>query len=122
MLQLDITTPLFSVGNNLYSVDLSLDMLVGPDGRTHVVIDDDDFAQATTNGWLAPEELIGARRGWEELLGIIERTGLVRYLDQVFPFDEIPENAVAPPMVRRTLAEAPLLRPERRTAYFGKRH
>jgi hypothetical protein len=117
----DICTPLFSVGNNLYSVDLALDVLASPDGRTHVVVDEDNFALAAANGWLTAEEQAGARRGLEELLGIVEHTGLVTYLDQVFPFGPIAENAVAPPMARRALADVPLLRRDRRAAYLGQR-
>lgn len=46
----DVTSPLFSVGRDLYSIDLFLDVLVGPDGRMHVTKDEDDLTNAIENG------------------------------------------------------------------------
>ncbi len=116
----DATSPLFSVGRDLYNVDLFLDVLVGPDGRTHITKDEHDLASAIENGWLLVEEQAGARRGLEQLVEIIEGPGLVAFLEQVCPFRGA-AGSVPPPMMKLTLAEAPLLHPDTRSTYFGRR-
>ncbi len=78
----DVASPLSSVGRDLYGVDLCLDVLVGPDGRAHAVKDEDDLARATERGWLLPEEEVGARRGLDDLVGIVRGPGLVAFLVQ----------------------------------------
>jgi hypothetical protein len=117
----DISTPLFSAGNKLYSVDLSLDVLVGPNGRTYVVKDEDDFTRAIENEWLTVEEEAGARSGLAELLGIIKGNGLVAFLEKAFPFGEVTGSVRPPPMTKPRLAEVPLLHRDIRAAYFGRR-
>lgn len=59
----DISTPVFTEGTDCHAVDLCLDVLVAPDGRSHVVIDEDDFAEAEARGWISAAEAHGARRG-----------------------------------------------------------
>ncbi len=117
----DITSPLFSVGRDLYSVDLFLDVLVGPDGRTYVTKDEDDLAAAIENGWLVAEEETGARTGLEQLLEIIQGPGLVAFLEQVSPFTVMDVSMMPPPMTELRLADVPFLHPDIRTAYFGRR-
>lgn len=117
----DVTSPLFSVGGDLYTVDLSLDILVGPDGRTHVTKDEDDLTRAIENGWLTAQEQAGARHGLGQLLGIIESPGLVAFLERVSPFRALGDSATAPPMAKLTSADIPLLHPDRRGSYFGRR-
>ncbi len=117
----DITSPLFSVGKDLYSVDLFLDVLVGPDVRMHVTKDEDDLAHAIENGWLMAEEQAGARRGLEQLVEIMEGSGLVAFLEQVCPFQAMDDSTTPPPMTKLRLAEVPLLRSETRGTYFGRR-
>ncbi len=117
----DVTSPLFSVGRDLYSVDLSLDVLVGPDGRTHVIKDEDDLACAAENGWLLPEEQAGARHGLEQLLEVIQGPGLVAFLEEVSPFQAMSDGATPPPMAKLRLADVPLLHPDTRCTYFGRR-
>ncbi len=96
-------------------------MLVGPDGRTHVLKDEDDLACAVKNGWLLPEEQAGARHGLEQLLGIIEGPGLVAFLEQVSPFRAMADGATPPPMAKLRLTDVPLLHPDTRCNYFGRR-
>ncbi len=117
----DITSPLFSVGKDLYSVDLFLDVLVGPDGRTHVTKDEDDLVHAIENGWLLAEEQAGAQRGLEQLVEIMEGPGLVAFLEQVSSFQALDDSTTPPPMTKLRLAEVPLLHLGTRGAYFGRR-
>lgn len=117
----DVTRPLFSHGRNFYTVDLALDVLVGSDGRTHVVKDEDDFNRATANAWLLPEEEAGARHGLAELLSIIKGTGLVHFLEQIVPFNTVTAHIVPPAMDKRSLAEVPLLHRGSRVMHFGRR-
>ena len=117
----DITTPLFGVGSNVYTVDLALDVLVGPDGHTHRVQDEDDFTCAVENRWLSVEEQVGARRGLEGLLRIIEGAGLVAYLERAFPFGAISDPVAPPPMTTLHAAEVPLVHRSIRGAYVGRK-
>jgi hypothetical protein len=118
----DITTPLLSVGKNVYSIDLALDVLVGPDGHSHIVKDEDDFTHASENRWLTVEEQVGARGGLDALLGIIDAGGLVAYLDRVFPFGAISDPIVPPPMTTRGVGEIPLFHRNPRGAFAGRKH
>jgi hypothetical protein len=115
----DIITPAFNIGRNVYGVDLALDVLVGPDGRTHRVIDEDDFEEACAQGWLTAEEQRGARQGLEDLLGIIDGEGLVPFLDRVVPFADV-RPRMLPPMVKRHPADVPILAPTTRGQHFGR--
>ena len=72
----DMCTPAIIRGNDVYNVDLKLDILVEPDGVTYALVDEDDFAEARSAGWLTDVEVLGARRGADELIGIILDVGL----------------------------------------------
>lgn len=104
-----------------FEINCSLDLTgrfitePGPDGRTHVVIDEDDFAEAVQRRWLTPEEQVGARRGLEELLSIIRGTGLLPFLNEVCPFGDLSDAELQPPLTTIPLAQVPLLAPGRRT-------
>lgn len=115
------STPHFSVGANLYNVDLFLDVLVGSDGRQHVVQDEDDFAGAINSGWLAEAEQSGARSGLAELLDIVESAGLLTFLEGICPFDHMTDCDAPRPMIRRPLAGVRLLHQHTRYQYFGQR-
>ncbi len=117
----DVTSPLSSVGGDLYGVDLCLDVLVGPDGRTHAVKDEDDLARAIGSGWLLPDEEVGARRGLDELLGIIRGPGLVPFLKGVYPFGGAEAAPAAPQMAALEVAAVPRLHRDVRGNYFGQR-
>lgn len=106
----DITTPLVNIGSNLYTVDLALDVLVGPDGQTHIVKDEDDFLRATRQGWLSDVEQRGARAGLDDLLTIIRTTSLVAYLNEEYPFGLIVDAVVAPSMMICRYVEVPEFR------------
>jgi hypothetical protein len=117
----DVTTPCFSVGRNVYIADLELDVLVAPEGRDHLVVDEEEFAQAVDRAWITPAEAIGARRGLEELLGLITSGTFLAFLEEICPFESTQDLPVQPSVTFRTLSDAPLLHPGRRHSYFGQR-
>jgi hypothetical protein len=122
----DVTAPLFSVGNDAcYSVDLELDVLAGPDGKTHIVKDQDKFAASIAAGYLDEREIAGARQGLAELLAIINGAGgLGAFLDTVCPLPrpaDLCELPLQPPVAFPALAEVPTLLPEARRARYGRR-
>lgn len=119
----DVTTPLFSVGDRFYSVDLEFDVLVGADGRTHVVKDEDAFARSVSAGYIRPAEADGARRGLRELTSYLEDSAtLAGFLDSVFPLNSFRlPTVLQPPPERLTLQDAPLLTPESRRVLYGLR-
>lgn len=117
----DVCTPCFSNGHDVYTVDLWIDVLVGPDGRAHVVKDLPDFEVAWARGLLTPYEHEGARHGLQTLIDIICSVGLVSFLHSQYPFGELSGVPHALPMEKYLRERAPLLldRTERRH-HFGK--
>ena len=103
----DMCTPAIIRGNDVYNVDLKLDILVEPDGVTYALVDEDDFAEARSAGWLTDVEVLGARRGADELIGIIHDTGLVPFLEPILPFDSILDNAPQGPHRDLTTEDVP---------------
>lgn len=110
----DICTPHFLLGPDAYNLDLCIDVLVGPDGRRHQVIDEDHFAEATRLGWLSEAERAGALAGVSELLRIIESEGLVAFLEGVCPFQHAADSERQPPMERRPISAFPKFQPTSR--------
>jgi len=117
----DICTPLFSIKNNFYNVDLFIDVLVGSDGKEHIVKDQDAFNHAIAKEWIANEEIKGAKRGLEKLLEIINRKELIIFLDRLYPFKKIDECGKSSPYRIEKLKEFPYLTKEIRLKYFGKK-
>jgi hypothetical protein len=117
----DVSTPLFSVGAAAYGMDLELDVLVEPDGRRHVVIDEEEFEHTLRQGWMTPVEADGARRGLEELLGLIDSGSFLPFLEAVAPFRDLDDIPLQPPVAFRRLADVPLLHPEHRQRYHAGR-
>jgi hypothetical protein len=103
----DMCTPIVVDGQDVYNVDLSLDVFVGPDGVTHEVTDEDDFAQAVASGWLTATEAQGARRGLEDLLAVIGGDGLLAFLQGILPFDGVTRCAPQDAPARRPIGEFP---------------
>jgi hypothetical protein len=116
---IDLCTPLFTVGHDGYDVDLCLDLLVAPDGRDYRLVDEDEFDHAMRNGWITSAEADGARNGVEELRGIIEGGRLVSFLEGICPFEVKPIQQ--PPPQKPNLTDYPLLHRDRRHRYFGKK-
>ncbi len=116
---IDICTPFFSIGINGYSVDLCLDVLVGPDGKQFHIKDEEEFAKAFSLGWFTQEEQAGALGGLEELRTLIEGGDLLCFLSDICPFQPAP--VPQPPMRRADPSEVPLLHAQTRHRFFGKR-
>jgi hypothetical protein len=119
----DVTTPLFSVGDDaVFSVDLELDVLAGPDGRAHVVRDKDKFAASVAAGYINENEEDGARRGLADLRAIMDGEGLNAFLARICPppgvLSDLP---VQPPVAFLSPANVPLLLPDARRARYGQK-
>jgi predicted RNA-binding protein associated with RNAse of E/G family len=82
-------TPAIVRDSSLYNIDLSLDILVEPDGLSYTLTDEDDFSKICAQGLLTPTEIIGARRGADDLIAIIKRNGLRPFLEEILPFDTV---------------------------------
>jgi hypothetical protein len=111
----DIATPMLRRDDAVYAVDLWLDVLVGSDGVTYGVHDQDEFEAALQRGWLSKREAAAAQSGLRELLDLIEARRLVGFLGDIHPFG--PTSAPqAPDMGHVQLSEvesilAPAVRP-----------
>lgn len=119
----DIAAPLYSVGQDAaYTVDLEVDVLAETDGRTHVVMDEDDFARSIAAGWIDTHEAAGARAGLADLLAIIHSDdGLLGFLQSACPLENAEEGAPLqpPPRMLWSLDDAPLLKPDVRRSRYG---
>ena len=106
----DVATPAVMIGRDTYNVDLFLDVLVGTDGRTFIIKDEDEFERAIANGWVTDNEQAGARAGLEELLGLIRTETFVQFLEQTCPFTEVAGSDVplAPSVVSLSIDDVPL--------------
>lgn len=117
----DLSTPTAWDATGIYNMDLWLDVLVEPDGRTHAVIDEDDFAEAIRHGWLTPAEQAGARQGLADLLATIRGQGLLPFLEQVCPFEDVVDCDAPPPWQRLSPAGFPLYDQATRDQFWGRR-
>lgn len=116
----DVCTPCFTNGYHVYTVDLWIDVLVGPDGRAHVVKDLPDFEAAWMEGLLTAREWAGARRGLQTLTDIIRSEGLIAFLHRHCPFADLSGAPGALPMEQCSKeAIPPLLRRAERHRHFG---
>jgi hypothetical protein len=110
----DMCTPPIMRGNEVYNVDLKLDILVEPDGVTFALIDEDKFAKAQTEGWLTAVEVAGARHGADELTGIIRDGGLRPFLEGILPFDSVLDSVPQGPPRNLTIEDVPQFRLDER--------
>ena len=104
----DMCTPALLRDGVLYNVDLSLDVLVEPNGTTYALTDEDDFGRKTAAGLLTPTEVVGARQGADDLIAIIRRTGIIPFLEEILPFDSVLDNRPQGPPEITTPAAVPL--------------
>lgn len=116
----DICIPHYTAAGHVYQMDLWLDVLVEADGRTDVIKDEDEFADAVRDGLLTADEAAGARQGLDELISIIQGPGLVNFLESVCPFRDVAVERRQPPMRSLSTDADPLLAPESRTRYRTK--
>ncbi len=119
----DVTTPLFSTENDaVYSVDLELDVLAGPDGKTHVVKDEDKFAASVAAGYINENEENGARRGLADLRTLVNGEGLNAFLARLCPPPgDLSGLPLQPPVAFFSPADVPLLLPHARRARYGQK-
>jgi hypothetical protein len=112
----DIATPMLRRDDAVFAVDLWLDVLVRCDGSSYGVYDEEDFEEATRRGWLSGREAASARAGLRELVGLIERRQLVRFLAAVHPFGPAVVPA-APEMQEVRVSEVAALQPGARPTW-----
>jgi len=119
----DVTTPLFSTGDDAcFSVDLELDVLAGPDGKTHIVKDEDKFATSVAADYINENEENGARRGLADLRAIVNGEGLNAFLARICPPpNNLSDLPIQPPVAFLAPADVPLLLPAARRARYGTR-
>jgi predicted RNA-binding protein associated with RNAse of E/G family len=103
----DICTPSIVQTSGVYNVDLFLDILVAPDGKTFALVDENDFAEARIKGWLTSSEIAGARLGVDDLVGIIRDGGLRPFLERILPFDSVLDSAPQGPPRKFTIEDVP---------------
>jgi hypothetical protein len=116
----DISTPIFNLNNNFYSIDLAYDILVGPDGKTHIIKDEDEFLFALSNNWITEKEGKGAQKGLEEIKSIIAEQGLIIYLDSIFPFKGSVSQTISQKYYHIPLDNVNILQKEQRQNYIFK--
>jgi hypothetical protein len=95
----DIATPMEREADSTFAVDLFTDVLVRQDAMSHVVVDQDEFAEMLDRGVISPAESRGAERGLRELLELIETGRLLRWLGELTPSGPS-QPPRAPPMQR----------------------
>ena len=105
---IDIATPLLTIDDAAYQVDLCLDVLVGSNGKDYLIKDEDEFEHAVRQGWMTRQEQEGAQRGLEELLTRIHSGTLIGFLDAVCPFGAMETVPQQLPARKVTLGEVPL--------------
>lgn len=104
----DMCTPALDRDGARYNVDLSLDVLVEPDGSTYALTDEDDFARTRSAGLLTQREIAGARQGADELIAVIRGEGLRPFLESIVGFDSVLDNRPQGPPAIKRVAEVPL--------------
>jgi len=67
----DIATPMKRLSDGYTMTDLFLDLWVFPDGR-HVVLDQDQFVKAVTEGWLNNNQIKRAKTELENLIKAVK--------------------------------------------------
>ncbi|MBN1699156.1 MAG: DUF402 domain-containing protein [Spirochaetales bacterium] len=117
----DISTPVFKVKNKFYNIDLAYDILVGSDGKTHLIKDEDDFLRALTRHWITEDEKEGALKGLSEMTSIINNEGITSYCNAIVPFNGHAKGPESHKFYHLPLNDVAVLKKDRRQKYiFGK--
>ena len=82
----DMTTPHYVDGSNVYTTDLLLDVLILPDGRTHRLVDVEEFEQTFSEGGFGGAWYDGTRREAERVVQEAESGRFIDILQDVAPF------------------------------------
>ncbi|HEV2067367.1 MAG TPA: DUF402 domain-containing protein [Thermomicrobiales bacterium] len=109
----DIATPMRREGPDVLAVDLFADVLVGRDGRTYHVKDEDDLDGALRTGLASPHDFALARAGLARLVSLIVSGGLIPFLDDVHPFGPS-HDPEGPRFTRSPVEDVPQLQPHHR--------
>lgn len=113
----DVSTPMLRRGDAVYAVDLWLDVLVRADGRTHVVVDEDQLREARAGGLLSAREADGARRGLAELVDLASSGRLIGHLHAIHPFGHCSGRPRNEPPMRLSDADVPEVRAHSRLSW-----
>lgn len=117
----DICAPCFIKGTDFYNVDLELDVLVGNDGHNFIVIDEDDFEKAVSQGLITENERDGAQKGLVGLTELIASGKLTEYLNGICSFTDIIGLSEPLPYKKLQLSDVPLLSELKRERYYGRK-
>lgn len=105
----DITTPHFAAFGALCNIDQKLDVFIRPDGREHIVVDQDDFDRAVAAGWIDDHDRREAERGLNELLDLIDRGGFVAFLENISPRCPVRDTAEVKILAHRSTTDLPVI-------------
>ncbi len=117
----DICSPCFSFENNIYNIDLELDVLVNPNGKDFIIIDEEDFKDEIKRNNITSFEEKGALAGLSNLIEIIKSGGLINFLNDIYPFVDVTNCTSSLPMEKLTQKEGSLFEKEIRHTLYGKR-
>ncbi len=82
----DVTTPHLLDGSAAFTTDLLIDVLVGPDGKTHLVKDIDEYEDAFSQSLFGPSWDAAARNELQRLAGELKRGEFLDVLQTIVPF------------------------------------
>lgn len=102
----DMTTPHYAHGGALYTTDLHLDVLVLADGRSHQLVDVEEFEQAYAQDVFGEVWYGGARREAERVIQEVEGGRFMDMLQAVAPFPRTPIAAEHSTLMELELDEA----------------
>ena len=81
----DLATPMHREGDDVFAVDLFLDVLVRADAQTYAVTDESAFERAAAEGLISAREAASARVELEELVRLVDSRRLLPWLESVCP-------------------------------------
>ena len=116
----DVCSPLHSQGDTFYSVDLFVDLLVSPDGRSYHLKDENELHNASGSGLIDATEVEGALNGVRNLRSLIESRMFLQFLDDILPFTNVNPHP-QDPMTILSLQEVPQFERPGRVQTYGTR-
>jgi len=91
----DVTTPHYRHGDCLFTTDLCIDVLVGADGKSYRVEDEDQLPQAYERRQFGQLWYDGVLRELRAITALLERGELIQYLNDIAPFPTAPTERPA---------------------------
>ena len=101
----DITTPHYRHGDCLFTTDLCIDILVGSDGRSYRVEDEDQLPQLYERGQFGQLWYERALRELRALTALLEKGELIHFLSRIAPFPTAPTEHPAATMEQATIED-----------------